>query len=190
MELLHALREIFSLLYQMVTAANNKEGLKQIFVGIPGLMMSDVIMPIMTGMEMYLEIKNNINLYHVPTVLLTTPDTVDQNIEGLRRGADDYITRPSGVKVLITRCNSLIRNRLLMQSRFTKDQVSEVNLLAANPIDKGFLNRVIRMIDKYLDNKSFDIGILCQELGMGRTLLHTKFKALAGMALNEFILNH
>ena len=139
---------------------------------------------------MCLKIKNNKNLCHIPIVLLTALDTVDQNIEGLRRGADDYITKPFNAKILITRCNNLIRNRLLMQSRFAKDQISEVNLLAANPIDKSFLDRVIKVVDKYVDNEDFDIGKLCQELGMGRTLLHTKFKALTGMTPNEFILNH
>src|SRR5699024_8808433 len=84
---------------------------------------------------------------------------------------------------------NLIRNRLLMQSRFAKDQILEINLLAANPIDKGFLDRVIKVVDKHIDNEDFDIGVLCQELGMGRTLLHTKFKALTGMTPNEFILN-
>lgn len=84
----------------------------------------------------------------------------------------------------------MIRNRLLMQSRFAKDQILEINLLAANPIDKGFLDRVIKVVDKHIDNEDFDIGVLCQELGMGRTLLHTKFKALTGMTPNEFILNH
>ena len=151
---------------------------------------SDVMMPVMTGTEMCLKIKNNISLCHIPVVLLTALDTVDQNIEGLRRGADDYITKPFNAKILITRCNNLIRNRLLMQSRFAKDQILEINLLAANPIDKSFLDRVIKVVDKHIDNEDFDIGMLCQELGMGRTLLHTKFKALTGMTPNEFILNH
>ena len=150
----------------------------------------NLMMPVMTGTEMCLKIKNNISLCHIPVVLLTALDTVDQNIEGLRRGADDYITKPFNAKILITRCNNLIRNRLLMQSRFAKDQILEINLLAANPIDKSFLDRVIKVVDKHIDNEDFDIGMLCQELGMGRTLLHTKFKALTGMTPNEFILNH
>ncbi|WP_274225158.1 ATP-binding protein [Bacteroides fragilis] len=189
-ELLQVLKEIFSSLYQVVTAANGEEGLKQAFAEVPDLIVSDVMMPVMTGTEMCLKIKNNINLCHIPVVLLTALDTVDQNIEGLRRGADDYITKPFNAKILITRCNNLIRNRLLMQSRFAKDQILEINLLAANPIDKGFLDRVIKVVDKHIDNEDFDIGVLCQELGMGRTLLHTKFKALTGMTPNEFILNH
>lgn len=180
MELLQVLKEIFSPLYQVVTAANGEEGLKQVFAEVPDLIVSDVMMPVMTGTEMCLKIKNNISLCHIPVVLLTALDTVDQNIEGLRRGADDYITKPFNAKILITRCNNLIRNRLLMQSRFAKDQILEINLLAANPIDKSFLDRVIKVVDKHIDNEDFDIGMLCQELGMGRTLLHTKFKALTG----------
>ena len=126
----------------------------------------------------------------VPIIFITAKDTENDTVTGFNLGADDYITKPFNAKILITRCNNLIRNRLLMQSRFAKDQISEVDLLAANPIDKSFLDRVIKVVDKYLDNEDFDIGILCQELGMGRTLLHTKFKALTGMTPNEFILNH
>lgn len=98
MELLQVLKEIFSPLYQVVTAANGEEGLKQVFAEVPDLIVSDVMMPVMTGTEMCLKIKNNISLCHIPVVLLTALDTVDQNIEGLRRGADDYITKPFNAK--------------------------------------------------------------------------------------------
>ena len=78
MELLQVLKEIFSPLYQVVTAANGEEGLKQVFAEVPDLIVSDVMMPVMTGTEMCLKIKNNISLCHIPVVLLTALDTVDQ----------------------------------------------------------------------------------------------------------------
>ena len=85
--------------------------------------------------------------------------------------ADDYITKPFNAKILITRCNNLIRNRLLMQSRFAKDQILEINLLAANPIDKGFLDRVIKVVDKHIDNEDFDIGMLCHGTWNGANIV-------------------
>ena len=108
-ELLQVLKEIFSSLYQVVTAANGEEGLKQAFAEVPDLIVSDVMMPVMTGTEMCLKIKNNINLCHIPVVLLTALDTVDQNIEGLRRGADDYITKPFGIMELLSRVKAVLR---------------------------------------------------------------------------------
>ncbi|MCD8182063.1 MAG: DNA-binding response regulator [Bacteroides sp.] len=157
---------------------------------VPDLIVSDVMMPVMTGTEMCLKIKNNLNLCHIPIVLLTALDTVEQNIEGLSRGADDYITKPFNAKILLVRCNNLIRNRLIIQNRFAKDATAEVDLLAANPMDKSFLEKVIKIVDEHIDSEEFDIAVLCRELGVGRTLLHTKFKALTGMTPNEFILNH
>ena len=114
MELLQVLKEIFSPLYQVVTAANGEEGLKQVFAEVPDLIVSDVMMPVMTGTEMCLKIKNNISLCHIPVVLLTALDTVDQNIEGLRRGADDYITKPFSLSVLRARVNTQLRKAAAM----------------------------------------------------------------------------
>lgn len=188
-ELLNLLKEIFSPLYQVVTARNGEEGLQKAMEEKPDLIVSDVMMPVMTGTEMCLKIKNNLNLCHIPIVLLTALDTVEQNIEGLCRGADDYITKPFNAKILLVRCNNLIRNRLMIQNRFAKDAVAEIDLLAANPVDKTFLERVVKVVDKYMDCEELDIAVLCRELGVGRTLLHTKFKALTGMTPNEFVLN-
>ena len=189
-ELLHTLEEIFSPLYQVITAQNGEEGLQLISEELPDIIVSDVMMPVMSGTEMCKKIKNNLNLCHIPVVLLTALDTVEQNIEGLSRGADDYITKPFNAKILLVRCNNLIRNRLLIQNRFAKDTVAEVDLLATNPVDKNFLDKVTKIVDQYLDNEDLDIAVLCRELGVGRTLLHTKFKALTGMTPNEFILNY
>lgn len=189
-ELLNLLKEIFSPLYQVVTASNGQEGLQKTVEEKPDLIVSDVMMPVMTGTEMCLKIKSNLNLCHIPVVLLTALDTVEQSIEGLCRGADDYITKPFNAKMLLVRCNNLIRNRLMIQNRFAKNAVAEIDLLAANPVDKSFLERVIKVVDKYIDCEELDIAVLCRELGVGRTLLHTKFKALTGMTPNEFVLNH
>lgn len=189
-ELLQLLVEMFSSLYQVYTAGNGEEALEQVNKEIPDLIISDVMMPVMTGTEMCKKMKNNLTLCHIPIILLTALDSVEQSIEGLCRGADDYITKPFNAKILLVRCNNLIRNRLLIQSRFAKDTVAGVDLLATNPIDKNFLDKVTKVIEQYIDSEELSISILCHELGVGRTLLHAKFKALTGMTPNEFILNY
>lgn len=189
-ELLQLLVEMFSSLYQVYTAGNGEEALEQVNKEIPDLIISDVMMPVMTGTEMCKKMKNNLTLCHIPIILLTALDSVEQSIEGLCRGADDYITKPFNAKILLVRCNNLIRNRLLIQSRFAKDTVAGVDLLATNPIDKNFLDKVTKVVEQYIDSEELSISILCHELGVGRTLLHAKFKALTGMTPNEFILNY
>ena len=189
-ELLALLEEIFSPLYQVTIAHDGEEGFRLMLAEMPDLIVSDVMMPILTGTEMCLKIKSNLNFCHIPVVLLTALDTAEQSIEGLQRGADDYVTKPFNAKVLLVRCNNLIRSRLLLQNRFAKEVTAEVDLLAVNPMDKAFLDKVINVVDQYIDNEEFDIAVLCRELGVGRTLLHGKFKALIGMTPNEFVLNH
>lgn len=189
-DLCDVLRQLFSPLFQVTIAHNGIEALEKIKEEHPDIVVSDVMMPQMNGTEMCLHIKNNLDLCHIPVVLLTALNTVEQNIEGLRCGADDYVTKPFNGKVLLTRCNNLIRNRRLMQSKYAKEQNSSIGLLATNPLDKKFLDSVIQIINAHLSDTEFDIPFLCKEVGMSRTMLHTKFKSLTNMPPYEFIMNH
>lgn len=189
-ELLQVLAELFAPFYQIVCANNGKEGLKQAYEHKPDLIISDIMMPEMTGTEMCLQIKNNIDFCHIPVILLTALNSPEQNIEGLNRGADDYITKPFHAQLLLARVNNLIRGRLLMQHQFDKKPLSEIDLTSINPLDKDLLKRAVESIEQHMDDTDFDIPVLCKEVGMGRSLLYTKFKALTGMTPNNFILNH
>lgn len=188
-ELLQTLNTLFSPFYKVIFAVNGEEGLRLANEEKPDLIVSDVMMPVMSGMEMCMKIKNNINLCHIPVVLLTALDTVDHNIEGLRQGADDYISKPFHAKVLLMRCNNLIKNRQLIKSRFNKQIDFDVKLLAVSPLDQKLMNRVFEIMEKNMDNPDFDVNIFANELGMGRSSLFTKFKSLTGMTPNDFVQN-
>lgn len=103
-ELLQVLKELFEPFYKIICAHDGKEGLSQIYENSPDLVISDVMMPEMTGTEMCLQIKNNIDLCHIPVILLTALNSTEQNIEGLSRGADDYITKPFHAQLLLGTC--------------------------------------------------------------------------------------
>lgn len=103
-ELLQVLKELFEPFYKIICAHDGKEGLSQIYENSPDLVISDVMMPEMTGTEMCLQIKNNIDLCHIPVILLTALNSTEQNIEGLSRGADDYITKPFHAQLLLCTC--------------------------------------------------------------------------------------
>ena len=189
-ELLQVLKELFEPFYKIICAHDGKEGLSQIYENSPDLVISDVMMPEMTGTEMCLQIKNNIDLCHIPVILLTALNSTEQNIEGLSRGADDYITKPFHAQLLLARANNLIRSRLLMQHQFDKKPMSEIDLASINPLDKDLLKRASQVIEQHIDDTEFDIPALCKEVGVGRSLLYTKFKALTGMTPNNFLLNY
>lgn len=88
------------------------------------------------------------------------------------------------------RANNLIRSRLLMQHQFDKKPMSEIDLASINPLDKDLLKRASQVIEQHIDDTEFDIPALCKEVGVGRSLLYTKFKALTGMTPNNFLLNY
>lgn len=188
-ELLQVLTELFSPFYRILTARNGKEGLRQVQEHRPDLVISDILMPEMSGTEMCIQIKNNLDLCHIPVILLTALSSPEQNIDGLNRGADDYITKPFHAQLLLARANNLLRSRLLIQHQFDKKPIDEIDLTSINPLDKDLLKRASQIIEKQLDNPDFDIPTLCKELGIGRTLLFSKFKALTGMTPNNYILN-
>lgn len=189
-ELLQLLENLFKPLYNILLAHNGEEGLKLAQNEKPDLIVSDVMMPVMTGTELCIRIRNNIDLSHIPIVLLTALNSVEQNIEGLQQGADDYIGKPFHAKVLLVRCNNLIRNRLRLQNKFNNQVDFDVNLLAANPLDQKFLDEASGIIDRNLGNFDFDINTLARELAISRSSLFAKFKALTGVTPNEFIQTH
>lgn len=188
-ELLQVLQELFSPFYKIISAHDGEEGLKMVYEHKIDLIVSDIMMPKMSGTEMCLQIKNNIDFCHIPIIMLTALNSTEQNIEGLNRGADDYITKPFHAGLLLARVNNLIRNRLLVQHQFDKKPLSEIDLTSINPLDQELLKRTTHIIEQHLDDTEFDIPVLCRELGIGRSLLYTKFKALTGMTPNNFILN-
>ena len=188
-EILKVLVKLFKKQFRVLLARNGKEGLEKTFEFKPDLIISDIMMPEMNGTEMCLQIKNNIDLCHIPIILLTALTSEQQNIEGLNRGADDYICKPFNAQLLLARANNLIRNRLLIQSQISKRPITEVDLTSINPLDQKILKKTEEILTKNLDNTEFGLADLCVELSMGRSLLFTKFKALTGMTPNKYILN-
>ena len=188
-ELLQILGSLFSPIYRVLLTRNGKEGLEKAREERPDIIVSDVMMPEMSGTEMCLKIKNDFDVCHIPVVLLTALTSAEQNIEGLQRGADDYINKPFNAKVLLARCNNLVRNRIILQKKFSQQKDFDAQSLASNPIDQKFLDTVNSIIEKNLDNIDFDMNMMARELGLSRSSLYAKFKALTGMTPNDFVLS-
>lgn len=189
-ELLQILKQLFEPFYKVFLANNGKEGLALAYEHKPNLIISDIMMPEMTGIEMCLQIKNNVDLCHIPIILLTALNNTEQSIEGLNRGADDYISKPFNAQLLLARANNLVRNRLLIQHQLRKKPLSEIDLTSINPLDQEMLRKTSQIIEEHIDDPDFDIPELCKGIGIGRSLLYSKFKALTGMTPNNFVLNY
>ncbi|MBX9186680.1 response regulator [Bacteroides sp. K03] len=189
-ELLEVLVNIFTPLYTVKTAINGQEGLDIIRKVSPNLIVSDIMMPVMTGTELCNIIKNNIEFCHIPIILLTALNMPEQHLKGLLYGADDYICKPFRPQILLARCNNIIRSRKILYNQFAQKTEIDLSLLATNKLDKEFLDKVTVIIDENISNPEFNIDQLAQNMYMGRTSFYTKFKSLTGMSPRDFMIKH
>lgn len=179
---------IFEPYYEVLAAADGEAGLALIGESMPNIVVSDVVMPKMSGTELCKTLKSDFNTCHIPVVLLTARTAVEQTLEGLRIGADDYITKPFNTALLISRCNNLVNSRLILQEKFSKQPQAFAQMLATNPIDKEILDRAMNIIESHLDDTEFNVNVFAREMAMARTNLFTKLKAITGQTPNDFIL--
>ncbi|MDR1096956.1 MAG: response regulator [Tannerella sp.] len=187
-ELLQLLQDILSPIYSILSAHDGAEGLELTRRHRPDLVISDIMMPGMSGTEMCMTIKNDFETCHIPVILLTALSSTEHSIYGLQHGADDYIGKPFHEKALIARCNNLIRNRLIIKNKFSRNLDFDIQSISNNPIDQKFLDTVNRIIEENFDNPAFNINTLARELTISRSSLYAKFEALTGMTPNDYAL--
>ena len=188
-ELLSMLEDLFLPMYKVYTARNGREGLEMVRQIQPDLVISDVMMPEMSGKELCYKIKTNVELSHISVVLLTAQTSVEYVVEGFMFGADDYVTKPFNVKVLLARCNNLIKNKKRLVAHYTGKTVTESPVPETiNERDKELLAKCVSIIKENFENQEFDVTELASELCMGRSKLYMQFKRITGLTPNEFIL--
>ena len=141
----------------------------------------------MSGTELCKKIKENIETCHIPVVLLTARTATEYNLEGLRIGADDYITKPFNINILLSRCNNIVNNRILLQEKFSKQPQVIPQILATNPLDKELVDKAMNIIEKNIDHVDFNVDFLAREMGIARTKLFTKLKDITGQTPYDFI---
>ena len=181
--------QIFKPIYEVHTATNGADGLRIARMIQPDLVLSDIMMPVLSGFEMCKQLKAGIETSHIPVVLLTAYHTEEHTLEGLLTGADDYIAKPFNVRILLARCNNIIVQRRRLQAKF-RDTTDNRELVAAtSPHDRKILDDAMQIVERHLADTEFDVGCFASELGLSRTLLFTKLKGITGQTPNEFILS-
>lgn len=193
-DLLQILISLLSPLYRVLIAMNGKDGYDRAVEERPDLILSDVMMPVMSGFEMCAKIKNSFDLCHIPVILLTALTSDNKKMEGLQCGADDYVEKPFSNKMLLGHIANMIRNRNLLKKKFGESIApsastdTEMQALALNPIDSKFLSKLNEIVKQHLSDADFDVNLLARELGVSRSSLYNKLKALGSMTPNEFVL--
>ncbi|MEZ4773418.1 MAG: ATP-binding protein [Bacteroidia bacterium] len=174
--------------YRIAEAGNGQQGLETALSEIPDLIISDVMMPEMDGMAFTHAIKTDIHTSHIPVVLLTAKAGRESKLEGLGTGADDYLAKPFDEEELRIRIKNLLDQRERIRAQFGKDiiRLSPADIMV-DSADKQFLDRVIKVIETYMNNEEFSIEELGSEVGMSRSQLHRKIKALTDQSPSVFL---
>lgn len=173
--------------YRIVEAENGLEGFKIAATTVPDLIISDVMMPVMDGISLSEKVKNDERTSHIPFVLLTARADSDSKIGGLDTGADAYLTKPFDLKELRVRIHHLIEGRKKLRERFSRSPSMKPSEIAVTSTDEKFLKKAMAILEENLARTDFDVGIFSREIGMSRTNLHRKLKALTDCSATEFI---
>lgn len=176
--------------YKIIEAKNGKEGVEMAISFSPVLIISDLMMPKMDGIEMCYLLKNNIDTSHIPIIMLTARANVESKIESLENGADDYLTKPFDKNELQIRVKNLIVQREKLRQLFA-NTVSAVlpKEVAVNSIDQNFIKSLLEILETHYANPDFGVPQLQDEMGMSKNQLHRKTKALTNEAPGELIRN-
>ena len=188
-DLRHFLKTELAKKYNVLQARNGKEGVETAIKESPDLILSDVMMPEMDGIELCKTIKNDIRVSHIPVVLLTAKTSFETQAEGFKSGADIYIPKPFDLGLLKMQIESLLRNRQILKNRFGYDLELHPKELPQSEIDKQFLEKAIEIVEKNMENQDFKVSDFVNEFGMSRTLIYKKINAIAGKPVKDFILH-
>lgn len=175
--------------YEIIDAANGKIGLEKCIELVPDLIISDIMMPLMDGVEMCHLVKTDSRISHVPVILLTAKADLEDKLTGLETGADDYITKPFDSRFLEVRVRNLIKTRELMRERFMGNRklVLEPKEITITPLDEVFMKKVLKTIEDNIGDSEFRVEDLGREVAMSRMHFYRKVKALTGQTAVEFI---
>ena len=177
--------------YKIITARNGKEGLKLAVSQMPDLIITDVVMPEMDGIQMVKALKGNTLVSHIPVIMLSGKNKLQDRMLGLDTGADSYLPKPFYMSELKALMVNLINNRLIVKGKFSGklEQTEKVEPVQFESSDELFMKRVMAIVNKNLSNSDFNISQMVDEVGMSRTQLHRKLKEITGFSAARFMQN-
>ncbi|MGV3706414.1 MAG: hybrid sensor histidine kinase/response regulator transcription factor [Arcticibacter sp.] len=181
------IRKTFMQSYNVLEAADGVEALRMAERYTPDMIISDISMPEMTGIELCQKIKENATLSHIPVILLTSATSDEAKLKGLETGAADYITKPFERDMLVARVANILKSRNNLQQYFYNHITLQSDNLKISPEYRDFLNRCIAVIEAHLQDPSFSARAFAEELGMSHSNLYKRVKSISGKSVSEFI---
>ena len=185
------LKASFENQYRIIQALNGKQGLEKAIDNVPNIILCDVMMPEMDGIEFCEKIKKNEITNHVPIIMLTAKGSVENKLKGLEVGADSYIPKPFDMRILEMKVKKLLEERENLKEKFRLRGITQDSKkIGINNTQKTFLEKAEKVIEENLMNNEFGVEDLALELSFSRMQLYRKFKSILGSSANEFIRNY
>lgn len=186
-EILDFIESNLNSLYSIKKATNGKAALDVLHNEVIDLIVSDVMMPVMDGFELCSTIKSDVELSHLPVVLLTAKNTLQAKIEGLELGADVYIEKPFSPKHLKTQIASLLANRNKIKEFFANSPLAHLKTIAHTKSDERFLDKVNQVIVEHLQDTELDVDRLARYMNMSRPTFYRKISSISDLTPNDLI---
>jgi len=174
-------------LYKVEEATNGKDGWEKIKRLNPDLVVSDIMMPLMDGVELAKKIKTETLTAHIPVILLTAMGSEEKQLEGLKVGVNDYITKPFTFEILASRIRNLLAQQELLQKRFQKQIEVNPGEVTITPVDEKFLKQALEVVEKNMDSPEFSVEDFSRDMFMNRVTLYRKILSITGKTPIEFI---
>lgn len=178
-------------IYKIISAENGSEAFQLALSQLPDLIISDISMPDMDGFELVKKIKSNASTNHIPIILLTAKINYEDRMQGIGLGADAYLTKPFMIEELLVMAENLIKNRMTVKGKYSgaQEQEGKVKTISFKSSDELLMERIVDVVNEYLQNPNLNVQLLADEVGLSRVQLHRKVKALTGVSTSEFIRN-
>ena len=151
------------------------------------LVLTDVMMPVMDGIQLCKTVKQNLKTCHIPVMILSAKTEVKDQLEGMQVGADDYIPKPFSLSYVVMKIKNILRTRYRVIEHYSQSLEIEPEKIAMNPLDEEFLQQAVTVVEKHLDETEFTADVFAREMGMSRSSLHLKLKGVTGESTTEFI---
>lgn len=186
-DMCHFVADALRGVYDVMTAYDGKKALDIILKEDIDLVVTDVMMPEIDGLELCQKIKTDLRYSHIPVLLLTAKTAEESIIEGLQMGADDYITKPFNVEMLRLRVEKFIEKREVRHKEFKQKMDISPSEITITPVDEEFIQKAIGIVEQHMSDLNFSVEVLGQELCMSRTYLYKKLMSITGRGPQDFI---
>lgn len=173
--------------YQIISCVNGADAFEQATNNIPDLIISDIMMPVMDGLELCRKVKTDERTSHIPVILLTALAAHIHQVNGFQTGADTYLTKPFSTKILELNVHNLLSSRELMRKKFAQQITLQPQNLPITSPDEKFIKKLMQVVEDHMENPEFGVVALGNEMGMSKTVLYKKICAVTDMAPADFI---